>query len=131
MRVLMGVCLLVLPVISMAQPMQGMSEDQMQKMMQQAQKMQECMQNVDQSSLQELEQRSRKVTADIQTACAAGDRDEAMEIAKGFGKKMMSDPDILEMKKCSEMMAGMMQEMPNMPKAFDMDDYKDKHVCDQ
>ena len=119
----------ILPTTVFAQSMQGMSQADMQKMMEGAQKMQACMMDVDQTALQSLEARSKKVEADIKSACESGQRDKAMDTAKDFAAAMMNDVNIQKMKKCSEMMADMMQHMPQMPLA-NFDDYKDRHVCD-
>jgi hypothetical protein len=91
------------------------------------QKMQSCMQNVDQEELKALEQRSYQMEADIKSLCANGKRDEAQEKAISFGKQMATAPAIQTMRKCGEMMKGMMPKMPFMEQDKD---YSSHHVCD-
>ena len=127
MRLSASVLLLLMPMVSVAQNYQGMSEADMQNTMQQMQKMQSCMSNVDQESLKALEQRSYQIEAEVKSLCASGKRDEAQETAISMGKEMMSNPAMQEMKKCGEMMQGMVPQMAFM----DQDkDFSDKHVCD-
>ena len=127
MRLSASVLLLLMPMVSVAQNYQGMSEADMQNTMQQMQKMQSCMSNVDQESLKALEQRSYQIEAEVKSLCASGKHDEAQETAISMGKEMMSNPAMQEMKKCGEMMQGMVPQMAFMDqdKAF-----PDKHVCD-
>ena len=61
-----------------------MNEDDMQKMMQQAQEAQACMQKVDQAKLKEIERRSRQVESEIKSLCKRGERDAAQEKALSF-----------------------------------------------
>ena len=127
MRLSASILLLLIPMVSVAQNYQGMSEADMQNTMQQMQKMQSCMSNVDQESLKALEQRSYQIEAEVKSLCASGKRDEAQETAISMGKEMMSNPAMQEMKKCGEMMQGMVPQMAFM----DQDkDFSDKHVCD-
>lgn len=127
MRLSASVLLLLMPMVSVAQNYQGMSEADTQNMMQQMQKMQSCMSNVDQEKLKALEQRSYQMEAEVKSLCASGKRDEAQETAISMGKEMMSDPAMQEMKKCGEMMQGMVPQMAFM----DPDkDFSDNHICD-
>ena len=119
--------------ISIAQVQaQGLSEEQMQQMMQQAGAMQECFKNVDQSALQGLEAKGRKMESEIEALCAAGKRDAAMRAAMQYSQEIQSDPQLQEMRKCSELMQGMAANMP-IPYAPTIPDVKDKdrHLCDQ
>lgn len=105
----------------------------MQKMMQQMQKMQSCMQNIDQAKLNAIDQQSSQIRAKVESLCAKGKRDEAQETAMSFGKEMAKDPTMQEMRKCSEMMSGEMMQgmMPKTP-LMDLDnDLTSRHVCDQ
>ena len=124
--------LLLMPVVTVAQNYQNMSEEDMQKMMQQAQKMQSCMQNIDQAKLKAIDQRSSQILANIDSLCASGKRDEAQAKAISYGKEMAKDPTMQAMKKCSEMMSGEMMQgmMPKTP-LMDLDkDLSSRHVCD-
>ena len=109
----------------------GMSEEQMQQMMQQAEKMQQCYGNIDQSAFKQLEAKGKAMEAEIKALCAAGKRDEAMSTAMKYGMEMQNDPQLQQMRKCGEMMKDMMAGMPqpyipNMP----VEDDKDSHICD-
>ncbi len=117
------ILLLVLPVAALAQNYPGMSPADMEKM----EKMQACMEKIDEAKLKAIEQRSEKIDAEIKALCAGGKRAEAQEKAMAFGQEMAKDPTMQAMGKCGEMMKGMMPKVP----------YTDKgkgasggHVCD-
>ena len=123
---------LLFPLTCFAQNYQGMSEADMQKMMQQAQKMQSCMQNIDQAKLKAIDQRSSQILAKIDSLCASGKRDEAQAKAISYGKEMAKDPTMQAMKKCGEMMSSEIMQgmMPKTP-LMDLDkDLSSRHVCD-
>jgi len=127
MKIPVIILLLLMPIVALAQSHQGMNEKDMQKMMQQMQKMKSCMQNIDQTKLKALEQRSSRSEAEVKSLCASGKREEAQAKAISFGKKIASDSIMQAMKKCSEMTKGMMSKAPI------MDQHKDRsghHVCD-
>jgi hypothetical protein len=126
------ILLLLMPMVAVAQIYQNMSEEDMQKMMQQAQKMQSCMQNIDQAKLEAIDQRSSEIFANIDSLCASGKRDEAQAKAISYGKELAKDPTMQAMRKCSEMMSGEMMQgmMPKTP-LMDLDkDLSSRHVCD-
>jgi hypothetical protein len=127
MKISAIILLLLMPIVTFAQNYQGMSEEDMQKMTQQMQKMETCMQNVDQAKLKVLEQRSYQFDAEVKSLCASGKREEAQAKAISFGKEIANDPTMQAMRKCGEMMKGMTPKMPF------MDQHKDSsshHVCD-
>ena len=132
MKISAIILLLLMPMVTVAQNYQNMSEEDMQKMMQQAQKMQSCMQNIDQAKLEAIDKRSSEILANIDSLCASGKRDEAQQTAISYGKEMAKDPTMQAMKKCSEMMSGEMMQgmMPKTP-LMDLDkDLSSRHVCD-
>jgi hypothetical protein len=122
--------MLLLSISVFAEDMGGMSEEQMQQMMQQAQGMQTCMQNIDQSEMQDFEQRAKQMEAETQALCAGGKRDEAMQKAKDFGKEVSSNKAMQEMKKCGE---GMKNMMPKIASVTENDEHgkSGRHVCDE
>ncbi len=127
MKISTCILLLLIPMIAAAQNYQGMNEEDMQKVMQQMQKMQACMQNVDQDKLKALEQRSKKFEAEVKSMCDSGKRDKAQQKAISFGMEIAKDPSMQQMRKCGELSKGMMPKMPFM----DQDkDYSSHHVCD-
>lgn len=127
MKISVSILLLLIPIVTFAQNYQGMNEGDMQKIRQQMQKMQSCMQNVDQAKLKVLEQRSNQFGAEVKSLCASGKRDEAQKKAISFGKEMANDPSMQAMRKCGEMAKGMMPKMPFMDQDKDLSSY---HVCD-
>lgn len=122
--------MLLLPLSVSAENIGGMDEEQMQQMMQQAQGMQTCMQNIDQAEMQAFEQRSKQMEADTQALCASGKRDEAMQLAMAFGKEASDNKAMQAMKKCGE---GMKNMMPKMAIAAQNDELgkPGRHICDE
>ena len=119
--------LLLLPLVSFAQNYPGMSEADMEKMMQQMQKMESCMKDVDQSKLQALEKRSRQVETEVKSLCASGKRDEAQKKAIAFGKEVVNSPTMKTMRKCGEMMKDV---MPKLSFTGLENDINNRHICD-
>jgi len=120
------VCLLI-PLTSAAQNYPGMNEADMQKMMQQMEQMQSCMEKIDASMLKALEQRSQKMEAEVQSLCADGKRDQAQRKAIAYGKKIANDPTIKTMMTCGKIMKDSMPDISftDLEKAS-----ADYHVCD-
>ena len=99
---------LCMPLALSAQDEQ-MTEEQMQQMMENAQKMQECMAKVDMNA---FAAKGEKVHAEVKKLCADGKRDEAQKKAMAYGKEMSSSKEMKAMQKCGEMAKQMMQQMP-------------------
>ncbi len=119
--------ILLLPISVFAENMGGMSDEQMQQMMQQAQGMQTCMQNIDQAEMQAFEQRAKQMSADTQALCASGKRDEAMQLAMAFAKETSGNKAMQAMKKCGE---GMKNMIPKVAAAA-QNDKPGRHICDE
>jgi len=119
--------ILLLPVgVVCAADTGGMSQEQMQKMMNNAQKMQECFKDIDQSALARLEEDGRKVGEEIESLCQAGKRDQAQTRAMDYAAKMRKTKEFRAIKKCG--MMGM-ENMPMfMPKSAENSGHG--HVCD-
>lgn len=107
---------------------QGMSEEEMQKMMELSQKMQECMARIDQSAMEAQAAKAEKMHNEMKALCDAGKRDKAQKLAIDYGKEVSQSKVMKEMQKCSEMAAGMMQQNPMMQDMIS--DYENQHVCD-
>ena len=122
--------MLLFPLSVFAEDMDGMDEEQMQKMMLQAQGMQTCMQNVDQAEMQAFEQRAKQMEADTKALCASGKRDEAMQLAMDFGKEASDNKAMQAMKKCGE---GMKNMMPKIATVTENGEHgkSGRHVCDE
>lgn len=128
MRKVAIILLLLMNSAAFAQSYPDRDEEVMQKMMQQVQKMEKCMQSIEQEKLKLLEQRSEQFETEMKSLCASGKRNKAQEKAILFGKEMEKDPTMKTMQKCSEIMKG---EMPNMPYMDQHKEYSAQHVCDQ
>ncbi len=127
--------LCLMPIISFAQNPMGMNQEDMQKMMQQVQEAQACMEKIDRSELEALEKKSKRYEAEMKSLCASGKRDEAQKKAMLYMKEIINSSAVKEVRQCGEKMKGMMQgmaqSMPFMNNEKDKDmDYSNKHVCD-
>ncbi|MGE0483861.1 MAG: hypothetical protein AB7Q81_06965 [Gammaproteobacteria bacterium] len=115
----------------MQQNMPALDAGQIQQMQAKAQEMQACMQNVDQAALEKLQQEGEAVGKEIKALCSAGKRDQAQSHAIDYGRRIAATPALAEMRKCGEMMQGMMAGMP-MPKLPGQGgDGGSSHVCDE
>ena len=130
--------LILFPVVGFAQEQPGMPPnmpmdmEKMQRNMQQMDmgKMREamaCMKNIDRSALEGLKAEGEKIKAEIGALCKSGNRNEAQDKAMAYGKEMMSRPELMKMRECGKMMAGM---MPKIPFEHIEEESKNSHVCD-
>lgn len=126
MKRLVTVLVLTLVSFSLVAGNRGMSEEEMQKMMEQAKEMQKCMAKVDQSALEALSAKGEKLQAEVKKLCAQGKRDRAQEKAMAYGKEIAGSKEMKAIRQCGEMARGMMQNMPMQ----DFGDGKNKHICD-
>ena len=125
------ILMLCAPLTTLAQNPMGMSEADMQNMMQQMQKAQACMEKIDQSELESLEQKAKQYEAEMRSLCASGKRDQAQDKAMIYAKDIMNHDAVREARRCGEMMQGMMKGMmQNMSVMEDEKDYSKIHVCD-
>jgi len=123
------IILLIVPALAIAKNYPGMSEADTQMI----QKMQSCMEKVDQQQLKALEQRQNRFDAEMKSLCDRGKRDEAQKKAVLFEKEMMKNPAIQAVNKCSEIGKGMVPDMPDMPDMPVLDQNEvdsNEHVCD-
>lgn len=132
MKVFVTILFFLFPVVAAAQNHPGMNEADLQNMMQRMQQMQECMEKIDPAEMKALEQRGDEFEAELNTLCAQGKRDEAQKKAIAYGKEMMENPAIKQMKECGELTRGMLP--PDQQESFDSDfdfDFSKRHVCDE
>jgi len=126
---MLTILLLCLPTWTLAQ-----NEAQMQQMMEQAQKAQACMQNIDRSELQDMASQAEKMEAEIKSLCAASKRSEAQDRGMKYGLEMSQSAVAKQMRACSKLMSGALAGMGSsiMPgMGFpDIDKMKDAHICD-
>jgi hypothetical protein len=110
----------------LVQAQNGMTEEQMQKMMANAGKLQTCMQNIDPTVMQRIEEKGNAIQTEIKTLCATGKRDEALQKAMVYGKEMSESGDFKQLRDCGEMAVamapGFIANNPGNPDAG--------HVCD-
>lgn len=119
------------PITSYAQHPMGMSEADMQNMMQQMQEAQACMEKIDQAELKALEKKANQFETEMKSLCDSGKRDKAQEKAMVYMKEIVNSSAVKEAKRCGEMMKGAMQDMmQNMPLVDQDKDYTRLHVCD-
>ncbi len=130
MKKLLAIPVMLLLVTVIAQGYQGMSEADMQRMMQGMQESQACMQGIDQARLDAFSQRAEQVESEVKALCARGERDAAEKKGLAFAREVNTDPDIQKMRKCGEQMRGMMPSMPFMDQAGSTD-ASGKHICDE
>jgi predicted lipoprotein len=130
MKISPFVTFLLLPLLANAQMPPQFDQQQIQAMMQNAQKMQTCIQNVDQSQMQAFEQKGKQMEQQVDALCAAGHRDEALAKAMSFSQEISSDPAIIELKKCQEMMQGIMPGISKFAEDYADEDSDGGHICD-
>ncbi len=118
---------LVMPTVALAQQPAGMSQEQMMQMMQQAQKMQECMSRVDQQALMQIGQRAKEMESEVKALCQAGKQKDAERTAMKFGLEISGDENVKTARECGEMMRG---SMPDIKYPTSEKDFKDRNICD-
>ena len=131
MRKLVAISILLLPLSVSAQSPQGMDQEQMQRLMEQMQKMQACMKDIDQSELQTVEKRAKLMEKEVKALCAKGKRDEAQQKAMAFGREAAKNPSLQKMRKCGEPLKGMMPKIPLLDQYDSKGEKSSQHVCDQ
>ncbi len=89
-----SICLLLLlsPFAAFATEKYKMDEEEMEAMMAQMQKLQDCIQRIDQSEITAMEQRAKEIAAEVKALCADGKRDQAQEQIITFSKKLAKTP---------------------------------------
>jgi len=135
MKMLMVSFMLAISVLANA----GGNQLQMQGMMKKAQEMQACMQHVDQSKMHDFQQRGQQMAKEVKALCAAGKRTQALAKAMAYSQKMAADPALQEMKKCAEIMKGLVPGMMELAKPYmdeksgshNMDEPPSSHICDE
>lgn len=119
MKIVMGVLLLLVPLLAVAQAPENMLHN--------LQKMQTCLESVDQTEVRALEQRAQALQATIQSLCSNGQRDKAQQEAMAFGNEVATSKVVKQVAKCTKIMEGMIPEMPLLD--FDRD-FSDYNICD-
>ncbi len=122
----------LLPTLALAQDYQGMSQQDMQKMMQGMQQMQSCMQKVNQAEMEAAGKRAEAMQKEVEALCAGGKRDEAQAKGMAFAREMQQNPAMQQMGECGQMMAGMMPASPFLEqiKQSSGESGGSRHICD-
>ena len=130
MKNLVIISMLLMSISSIAQDRYGMDDVATQKMMEEMQKLQDCMANIDQSQFGDIERRQQQFEQEVRPLCASGRRDEAQKRAIKFGREMAGHPAIKEISKCSKLVnSDMAKEM--LPDTDFNSEGLDTHVCDE
>ncbi len=119
--------LLAFPMAISAQDYSNMNEADLEKMMQQMEKMQSCMGRIDETKIKSLEQRTKKMEAEVQSLCAAGDRDQAQEKAMAYGEDLANDPTMRSLVECGEIMK---DAIPDISFSVLNEVSANRHICD-
>jgi len=110
-----------------ADNMSGMQGMNMQQMMAQMEKMQQCLMQVDEAELRQYEARISKLEPELRALCKAEKRDEAQKIAIKFGKEIAQSNTVKVLQSCTKDM----QANSFMPQLPDFDNLGDRHICDE
>lgn len=119
----------VFALAAQAQNPAGMSDADMEKMMQGMQAMHECMANLDQAALEQFGKEGEQMNAEVKALCADGKRDEAQARAMEYGKKVANDPTMKAMAECGKKMQNAMPQM-QASSAPTPEELQNRHVCD-
>lgn len=111
---------------------QGMSEEEMQQMMQGAMEMASCFQNIDQDKMQAMAHKGEALEQELRQLCAAGERDQAQHKAVAFGREFANSDEFKQLQQCGEMARKMIDGMPDYLKGVMPEDGSgdNRHVCD-
>lgn len=124
MKKIIQLFLLMVPLGVCAQ--QGMNQADMEQMLQQAEKMESCMANIDQAALTLLSEKSQMMEQEVRGLCQTNKRDEAQTRAIELGREIAANDEMKKMSHCAEMMKDMVP-MMGIPTVEEM---RERHVCD-
>ncbi len=113
-----------------AQNPAGLSQEEMQQMLQAAQAMQTCLQQIDPATMERLRSQSMQLSTDIKTLCTDGKRDAAQDKALAFAKQTAKDPAMQTLIECGRQMHGKYPQLQQLAYADIERELADRHVCD-
>lgn len=123
--------LALLPATPLVAQQEGMSEEQLQQMMQGAMQMAACFQNLDQDKLQAMATRGKAIEQELRQLCAAGDRSTAQRKAMDFGREFTQSDEFKQLQQCGDMAQSLLDGMPDYFKGTMPEGSSDqRHVCD-
>ena len=127
MKIFAITLLYIIPITVIAQNPMGMDADEVQKMMQNIKKAQECMAKVDRSEQLTLEVKQMRFEDAVKSLCASGKRDAAQKRALLYEKEIANNSMLKALEKCNQLMGSLAEEMSSMDHD---EDYSKQHVCD-
>ncbi len=106
----------------------GMTKEQVQQIMENSRKIQECLATEAREPLERVQQLNVKNGKALDALCKAGRRDEAAEAATRFGQELQESEDMLAIKKCT----GNTMKIADIYKTSkdSTDPNAPKHICD-
>jgi len=119
MRVLSVVLLFISTSVFAQQP----QADFMQKMLQ----VQECMAQISETDITELQKKGEQMTQDVKQLCQQNKRDQAQSKALIYAREIAKEPMLIQLRKCSEIAQGV---IPAPTFELIEDELKNRHVCD-
>lgn len=125
-RLLMGVLLLSVGLV-FADDGLNLNSEELQTMMAKMEQVQLCMEQLDQASLKQIEGRTQQLLVEVKQLCTNGKPAQAKARAISFGKQLANDKQVIEMKRCAEIMTGM---VPNSLLLALEDQLMNQHICD-
>ncbi len=122
--------LLLSPLALFAAEKHEMDEEEMQAMLAQMQKLQDCIQKIDRTEITAAEERAREIADEVKALCANGERDQAQELVITFSKKLAQSSALQELKRCGEISTGMAPMMPLLDQ-YKVDYLTQYNICQQ
>ncbi len=108
----------------------GLSQEDMNKLMNQAQQLQACLSSLDAQAVERLKNESIAADARMNALCKDGKRDEAQAYAAKFGQQMQASKDLQAFQKCGEQAMGLMKDVPMQKVMQVAQNQQMGHVCD-
>ena len=119
-RIALILLALFAPATLFAQMPQGMDMQKMQKYM-------ACMQGIDQTQLNQLQQDGLQFQEEIKALCTKGERKSAQKKALAFAKETAELPVLKTIQNCTKDVKDMMPGLENQLKQTE----GDQHICDK
>jgi len=95
--------------------------------------MSKCMQEkVGEEGMQKMADAGKALNEKVKPLCAAGQRDEAMELQVDFARSMMKTPEYAGMRACADKFKSAFKgpEFADIRAVMDNPEQTDKHICD-
>jgi len=110
---------------------EGLSREQTRQMIEDAQNMRQCFENIDHDALEKLAGEGRRAEAEIRSLCKAGKRDDAQARAMDYARKVDESEVIRAIRKCGTMSQSMMRKLPGMVQELEQETTSGHgHICD-